>query len=63
MNTVADSKVHWANKGPTWVLPAPGGSHVGPKDLAIWGKLDHSQNFITPWMDEWEKYGPFSNYV
>ena len=21
--------------GPTWVLPAPGGSHVGPMNLAI----------------------------
>ena len=25
-----DSKVHGANMGPTWVLSAPDGSHVGP---------------------------------
>ena len=32
-----DSKVHRANMGPTWVLSAPGGPHVGPMDLAIGG--------------------------
>ena len=31
-----DSKVHGANMGPTWVLSAPGGSHVSPMNLAIW---------------------------
>ena len=30
-----DSKVHGANMGPTWVLPAPDGPHVGPMNLAI----------------------------
>ena len=30
-----DSKVRVANMGPTWVLAAPGGSHVGPMNLAI----------------------------
>ena len=30
-----DSKVSGANKGPTWVLSAPGGSHVGPINLVI----------------------------
>ena len=30
-----DSKVHWANMGPTWVLSAPDGPHVGPMNLAI----------------------------
>ena len=32
---IPDSKVHGANMGPTWVLSAPDGSHVGPKNLAI----------------------------
>ena len=32
---VPDSKVHGANMGPTWVLSAPGGPHVGPMNLAI----------------------------
>ena len=30
-----DSKVHGANMGPTWVLVAPDGPHVGPMKLAI----------------------------
>ena len=30
------SKAHGANMGPTWVLPYPGGTHVGPMNLAIW---------------------------
>ena len=30
-----DSKVHGANMGPTWVLSAPVGSHVGPMNLVI----------------------------
>ena len=30
-----DSKVHGANMGPTWVLTAPDGPHVGPMNLAI----------------------------
>ena len=30
-----DSKVHGANMGPTWVLSAPDGLHVGPMNLAI----------------------------
>ena len=34
--TTPDSKVHGANMGPTWVLSAPDGPHVGPMNLAIW---------------------------
>ena len=30
-----DSKIQWANMGPTWVLSAPDGPHVGPINLAI----------------------------
>ena len=30
-----DSKVHGANMGPTWVLSAPDGTHVGPMNLVI----------------------------
>ena len=32
---IPDSKVHGANMGPTWVLSAPDGSHVGPMNLAV----------------------------
>ena len=30
-----DSKVHGANMGPTWVLSAPDGPHVGPMNFAL----------------------------
>ena len=30
---IPDSKVHGANMGPTWVLSAPDGPHVGPHEL------------------------------
>ena len=30
-----DSKVHGANMGPTWVLSAPDGPHVGRMNLTI----------------------------
>ena len=32
---VPDSTVHGANMGPTWVLSAPDGPHVGPMNLVI----------------------------
>ena len=32
---IPDSKVHGANMGPTWVLSALGGPHVGPMNLVI----------------------------
>ena len=35
-----DSKVHGANMGPTWVLLAPDGPHVGPRNLAIRGYIN-----------------------
>ena len=31
-----DSKVCGANMGPTWVLSAPDGPHVGPMNFVIW---------------------------
>ena len=35
----ADSKVHVANMGPIWGRQDPGGSVVGPMNLAIWGSI------------------------
>ena len=32
-NVTPDSKVYGANMGPTWVLSAPGGPHVGPMNM------------------------------
>ena len=34
-NDIPESKVYGANMGPTWVLSAPDGSHVGPLNFAI----------------------------
>ena len=50
-NTTADSKIHGANMGPTWVLSAPGGSHVSPIDLAIWDMTSFtiSKYFFMLW--------------
>ena len=31
-----DNKVHEAHMGPTWVLSAPDGPHVGPMNHTIW---------------------------
>ena len=39
-----DSKVHGANMGPTWVLSAPDGPHVGPMNLAIRVRLQLERN-------------------
>ena len=38
-DSVPESKVHGVNMGPTLVLLAPGGPHVGFVNLAIWGGL------------------------
>ena len=38
-DNISGSKVHGTNMGPTWVLSAPDGPHVGPMNLAIKGML------------------------
>ena len=43
-----DSKVHGANMGPTWVLSAPDGPHVGPMNVAIRG-ANSLINFSQAW--------------
>ena len=42
-----DSRVHGANMGPTWVLSAPGGPHVGPMSLAIWEGTRHVSYYAS----------------
>ena len=42
---IPDSMDHGANTGPTWVLSAPGGPHVGPVNFAI---RDYLQLYVTP---------------
>ena len=45
-----DRKVHGANTGPTWVLSAPGGPHVGPMNLAIRDSIEpYSTNLYVCW--------------
>ena len=39
---IPDSNIHGANMGPTWVLPAPDGPHVGPMNLTIRDVVQHS---------------------
>ena len=64
-NTVPDSKVHGANMGPTRVLSAPDGPHVGPMSLAIRGvvPLHHCQFYSksSQWTSHispaWTRYG------
>ena len=36
---IPDSKVNGANMGPIWGRQDPGGPHVGPKNLVIWGAI------------------------
>ena len=45
-----ESKVHRDNMGPTWVLSAPYGPHVGPMNLAIKVLRKYEQNltYRTP---------------
>ena len=47
LHTIPDSKVHGANMGPTWVLSAPGGPHVGPMNFAIWASSSIT-SLVTP---------------
>ena len=49
---IPDSKVHRANMGPTWVLSSPGGTHVGPRNLAIWDDNWH-HSLGTHWSQFW----------
>ena len=42
-----DSKVHGVNMGPTWVLSAPDGPHVGPMNLAMRVYTTHTCTLLT----------------
>ena len=44
--TYPDSKIYAANMGPTWVMSAPGGPHVGPLYLLCRWKTSCHQNCI-----------------
>ena len=50
--TKPESKVHGANMGPTWVLSAPDGPHVGPMNLAIREDISMSKSLMARF--EWD---------
>ena len=43
-----DSKVHGADMGPTWLRQDPGGPHVDPMNLAIWGIICNMRQWTGP---------------
>ena len=45
-----DSKVRGANMGPTWVLSAPDGPHVGPMNIAI------REMYPSQWQQAWQRW-------
>ena len=51
---VPDSKVHGANMGPTRVLSAPCGPHVGPMSLAIWVSHDNKKDVQIEIIQYWK---------
>ena len=51
--TNPDNIVHVANMGPTWVLSAPAGPHVGPMNLAIREAIDMCWNLAVPLVPLW----------
>ena len=46
--SIPDSKVHGASMGPTWILSAPDGPHVGPMNLAIRDVCQNLQHWLQP---------------
>ena len=50
MANMPNSNVHGANTGPTWVLSAPGGPHIGPMNLAIRICLHGWCITVIPWL-------------
>ena len=56
MDIYPDSKVHGANMGPTWVLSAPDGPHVGPMNLAI-GVVER-----VPLSGQWTQLAPTRHF-
>ena len=52
-STSPDSKVHGANMGPTWVLSALCGPHVGPMNLAIGVWLSPWPHYLLALLSTW----------
>ena len=56
LQNTPDSKVHAANMGPTWVLSAPDGPHVGLVNQGSWGKHGAHLGPVGPrWAPCWPR--------
>ena len=61
---VPDNKVHEANMGPIWGRQVPGGPHVGPMILAIWGTILLGMTVLVLWNWEANHYiFPFTKWL
>ena len=58
---VPASKVRGANTVPTWVLPAPGGPHIDPMNLAIRGQCTRCYTRLVCWLTD--PRGPFVSSI
>ena len=54
VRSAPDSKIHGAKIGPIWGRQDPGGPHVGPMNLAIWG--DHQHWYFLEFLPFEHKY-------
>ena len=57
-----DSTVHGANMGPIWDRQDPGGSHVGPMNLAIWVSPTRPAIFSTTSVVTFESFVEIDKY-
>ena len=55
---VPDNMIHGANMRSTWVLSAPGGSHVNPMNIAIKCLISQIPKFIGPTWGPYESCRP-----
>ena len=53
MYTHPDSKFHGANMGPSWVLSARDGAHVGPMNLVIRACMNQHLKATTHFFETW----------
>ena len=53
---IPNNMIHGANMGPTWVLSAPDGPHIGPMIFAIWDDLVMVYKVGDLWCIVWNSY-------
>ena len=52
-----DNKVHGANMGPTWVLPAPDGPHISPMNRVL--RVANKSDLISSYIRQQDPSEPF----